>query len=89
MVVSAFGFDYAYLTRDEAGSSHPVSFTVGVGKTLDEKRQEEADREAAELQRLIQQEFEARVATHRDQALQLEAAGDFSGALDEWQIVLE
>ena len=89
VIVSAFGFDYAYLTRDEAGSSHPVSFTVGIGKTLDEKRQDEAGREAAELQRLIEQEFESRVATHREQATQFEAQRNYSGALDEWQIVLE
>jgi tetratricopeptide (TPR) repeat protein len=89
VTVSAFGFDYAYLTRDEAGASHPVSISVGVGKTLDKKRQEIADAEAAELQQLIQQQFESRVAVHRTRAAQLEAEGDYAAALDEWQIVLE
>jgi tetratricopeptide (TPR) repeat protein len=89
VTVSTFGFDYAYLTRDEAGASHPVSISVGVGKSLDEKRQEIADAEAAELQQLIQQQFESRVAVHRTQATQFEAEGDYAAALDEWQYVLE
>jgi tetratricopeptide (TPR) repeat protein len=87
--VADLGFDYAYLTRDEAGSSHPVSFTVGVGKTLDEKRRDIAEAQAAELEALIQQQFESRVAESRTRAKQYEAEGDFAGALDEWKIVLE
>jgi tetratricopeptide (TPR) repeat protein len=87
--VSAFGLDYAYLSRgDDVGASHPFTFTVDVGMTLEEKRQRVAEREAAELQNLIQQEFESRVAVHRAQAKQFELEGDYASALDEWQIAL-
>ncbi len=87
--VSAFGVDYAYLSRDEAGQSHPVTFSVGVGPTLDDKRREISDAEAEELQALIQQQYATRVAASRTRALQYETEGDFASALDEWKIVLE
>jgi cytochrome c-type biogenesis protein CcmH/NrfG len=84
-----YGLDYAFLSRDEAGSSHPVSFTTKFGHTLDEQRQIIAEREAEEQRAAMQELFDARVAEHRDLAKQLTAEGDYSGALDEWQIVLE
>jgi tetratricopeptide (TPR) repeat protein len=86
--VSTYGFDYAYLTRDEAGSSHPVSFTATYGRTLAEQREIQATRRAQEDRELIRQTFEARVAEHRQEAQRLEAAGDWAGALEQWQIVL-
>lgn len=86
--VSAYGFDYAYLTRDEAGTSHPVTFTTTYGRTLVEQRQQLSERRAAEDEELIRQTFEDRVAGYREEAQRLEAAGDWSGALDQWQIVL-
>ena len=87
--ISNYGVDYAYFTRDEAGTSHPVSFTMDVGRTLEEQRQRAADREAAELQRLMGQEFENRVAARREHAKALESTGEWASALDEWKIVLE
>jgi len=87
--VSSYGFDYAYFTRDEAGTSHPVTFTTTFGATLLEQREEQAQRRAQEDERLIRQAFETRVKGHRDEARRQAAAGNWSGALDQWQIVLE
>jgi tetratricopeptide (TPR) repeat protein len=87
--VSAFGLDYAYLARgDDPGSSNSFTFTVDVGKSLDERRQEIAEREAEQLQALIREQFESRVRTHRTWAAQYESEGDYAAALDEWQAVL-
>jgi tetratricopeptide (TPR) repeat protein len=86
--VSSYGFDYAYLTRDEPGTSHPVTFTANFGASLPELRDIQARRRAEEDRALIRQTFEARVAEHRDEAKRLEAAGDWAGALEQWQIVL-
>jgi tetratricopeptide (TPR) repeat protein len=87
--VSAFGLDYAYLGRGEdPGSSNSYTFTVAVGKSLSERREAQAQREAAELEALIREQFESRVAGHRTQALQYEQGGDYAAALDEWQAVL-
>jgi len=87
--VSSYGFDYAYLTRDEPGASHPMTFTTNFGSTLLEQRQEAAERRAEEDQRLIRATFEKRVTEHREKAKRHAAAGEWTEALDEWQIVLE
>jgi tetratricopeptide (TPR) repeat protein len=44
---ASFAFDYAYLSRETAGSSHPVSFTTHYGPTLYERRAELAEQRAA------------------------------------------
>lgn len=84
-----FGFDYAMINRETAGSSHPVTFTGSWGKTLDEQRQDAVDRRAIEDEEMIQRAFLARVQTHRDQATVFENEGNLPGAMDEWKIVLE
>jgi tetratricopeptide (TPR) repeat protein len=87
--VSTFGLDYAYMNRgDDPGSSNSFTFTVDVGKSLDERREELAEAEAQQLQELIAQQFESRVSGYRTQAKQYEAAGNYAGAMDEWQLVL-
>lgn len=87
--VRGYGFDYAFLTRDEAGSAHPVAFTARMGTSLpDQKLALEREREQ-EAQALVRRAFEARVTRHRDAAESFSAQGDFESALDEWQIVLE
>jgi tetratricopeptide (TPR) repeat protein len=87
--LSRFAFDYAMMSREVAGSSHPVSFTVLFGSTLDERRLAADERRAREEQEAIQRAFSERVATHRDEAARRQAAGDWESALDEWKIVLE
>jgi tetratricopeptide (TPR) repeat protein len=86
--VSSFGLDYAYMTRDEAGTSNSFTFTVDVGESLDERRAKIALSEAEELEALIRQQFESRVVVHRAQATQFELEGDYAAALDEWQLAL-
>jgi tetratricopeptide (TPR) repeat protein len=84
-----YGLDYAFYSRDEAGSNQAVTFTARFGQTMDEKREEIAEQRAADERALIQRTFEARVATHRKAARDLEAQADYQGALNEWRIVLE
>jgi tetratricopeptide (TPR) repeat protein len=84
-----YGLDYAFYSRDEAGTNQAVTFTGSFGATMDEKREEIAARQAEEDRRLIQRTFESRVAGHRTRAREMDAAGDWAGALNQWQIVLE
>jgi tetratricopeptide (TPR) repeat protein len=84
-----YGLDYAFYSRDEAGSNQAVAFTGAWGATLDEKREEIARRRAEEERALIQRTFDARVSALRKRAQELEAAGDYAGALAQWQVVLE
>ncbi|HEX5132821.1 MAG TPA: hypothetical protein VFX92_10070, partial [Candidatus Krumholzibacteria bacterium] len=55
-----YGLDYAFYSRDGAGSNQAVTFTARFGETLDEKRAEIAEQRAAEERALIQRAFEAR-----------------------------
>ncbi len=87
--VRSFGLDYAMLTRDEAGSSHPVSFTTHFGKTLYEQRTILAEEREREAEAIVQRAFASRVQSHRDKAMAYETEGNFPLALDEWKIVLE
>jgi len=84
-----YGLDMAYYSKDEAGSTQAYAFTGAWGKTLDEKREEIANQRAEEERILIQKTFDARVTGLRKRAQELEAAGDYSGALAQWQVVLE
>lgn len=84
-----YGLDYAFYSRDEAGSNQAVTFTARFGQSLDEKRAEIAEQRAEEERDLIRRTFEARVAAHKKSARELEAQGDYSAALNEWRIVLE
>jgi cytochrome c-type biogenesis protein CcmH/NrfG len=89
VTASTFGLDYAMLSRETAGSSHPVTFTASYGSTLDEQRQAAAAQRAREDQEVIRQAFNARVKDHRDRAIAYEAQGNLAGAVDEWKIVLD
>ncbi|NIM18998.1 MAG: hypothetical protein GTO51_01275 [Candidatus Latescibacteria bacterium] len=87
--VAGFGFDYAMLSRDEPGSSHPVTFTTHFGKTLYEQREILADERRREQEDAVRRAFASRVEEHRNKAKAHEAEGNFPLALDEWKIVLE
>jgi tetratricopeptide (TPR) repeat protein len=87
--VSDYGLDYAFFSKDAAGSTQSFSFNARIGSTLDERRAAIEEQRANEEQALIRRTFEARVATQRTKAKQQEAAGDWAGALNSWQIVLD
>ncbi len=84
-----YGLDFAFYSKDEAGSTQAYAFTGAWGNTLEEKREEIAQRRAEEERLLIQKTFDARVLALRKRAQELEAQGDYSGALAQWQVVLE
>lgn len=87
--VSDYGLDYAFYSTDAVGSNQSFTFNARFGTTLDERRAEIDAQRAAEEKALIQRTFESRVAGHRKKAKELEASGDYAGALNQWQIVLE
>jgi tetratricopeptide (TPR) repeat protein len=84
-----YGLDYAFYSKDEAGSNQAVTFSGRFGQTLDEKREAIEAQRAEDERALIQRTFETRIATHREKARTLEAGGDWAGALNQWLIVLE
>jgi tetratricopeptide (TPR) repeat protein len=84
-----FGLDYAFLNRDTAGSSHPVTFSASYGTTLDEERRILAEARAREDQEVVRRAFLARVQEHKTKAIAYENEGNLPGALDEWKIYLD
>jgi tetratricopeptide (TPR) repeat protein len=84
-----YGIDMAYYSKDGAGSTQAYAFTGAWGQTLDEKREEIAKQRAEEERALIQKTFDTRVQGMRKRAQEMETAGDYSGALAQWQVVLE
>ena len=87
--VSDYGLDYAFFSKDAAGSTQSFSFNARFGSTLDERRAAIEAEQAKQEQDLIRRTFEARVAAQRTKAKQQEASGDWSGALNSWQNVLD
>ena len=87
--VTDYGLDYAFYSKSDVGSTQAFSFNARIGSTLDERRTAIEEQQAQQEQDLIKRTFESRVATQRTKAKQQEAAGDWSGALNSWQIVLE
>jgi len=87
--VTDYGLDYAFYSKADAGSTQSFSFNARIGETLDERRTALEEQRAEDEKALIQRTFESRVAAQRTKAKQQQADGDWSGALNSWQIVLE
>jgi tetratricopeptide (TPR) repeat protein len=84
-----FGFDYGYFSRDDAGSSHPVSVSARLGSSLQERIAFREHQRLAEQDRRIQQVFTKRIADHIAAAEQYRKDGNPAKALDELKIALE
>lgn len=87
--VTDYGLDYAFYSKADAGSTQSFSFNARIGETLDERRTALEEQRAEDEKALIRRTFETRVAAQRTRAHQQEAQGDWPGALNSWQIVLE
>ncbi len=84
-----FGLDYAFLNRDTAGSSHPVTFFASYGTTLDAQKQALAEQRAREDEEVVRRALLERVQAHKTRALEYEAQGKLPAAVDEWKIYLD
>jgi tetratricopeptide (TPR) repeat protein len=87
--VNNYGLDYAFYSKSDVGSTQAFSFNARMGQTLDERKAAIEEQRAADERALIQRTFESRVAAQRTKAKEQEAAADWSGALNSWNIVLE
>lgn len=84
-----YSVDYGYLSRDEAGSSHPISLSAHIGSSLDEKIKVRDERRLREQEQRIQQVFTNRISGHAAAAAKYRADGSPSKALDELKAALE
>ncbi|MCK4236412.1 MAG: PorV/PorQ family protein, partial [Candidatus Krumholzibacteria bacterium] len=84
-----FEADYGYFSREEAGSSHPISLSARIGVSIDDKIRVREERRMIEEERRLQQLFAERVSSHIATAENCRREGDLEKALDELKIVLE
>ena len=84
-----FSFDYGYFSRDDAGSSHPLSLSARLGESIDEKIAAQEQRRLAEEERRIQQILSKRISGHVGEAERYRTEGALGKALDELKIALE
>ncbi len=84
-----YSFDYGYFSREEAGSSHPITITARLGTPLEQQSAEREEIRRAEDERRLTELFAVRVASHIDAADSLRGAGEQESALDEVKIALE
>ena len=80
-----YGLDYAFYSKDEVGSSQAFTVNARFGTTLDERRTALEEARTEEVRAQIRNT----VAAQRKKAKDFEAKGDYAGALNQWQIVLE
>jgi tetratricopeptide (TPR) repeat protein len=84
-----YALDYGYFSREEAGSSHPITLSARLGTPLDQKIAEQEANQRAEEERRLNELFAVRVSSHIDAADSLRDAGELESALDEVKIALE
>jgi tetratricopeptide (TPR) repeat protein len=81
--------DYGFFSRDEAGSSHPISLSARFGSSTADKIRHREERRAVEEERRIQEIFSNRLTAHLRAAEEHRAAGELEQAIDELKIALD
>lgn len=84
-----YAFDYGYFSREEAGSSHPITLSARLGTPLDQQVAEREEAQRIEEERRLNELFAGRITSHIDAADSLREAGELESALDEVKIALE
>ena len=84
-----YALDYGYFSREEAGSSHPITLSARLGKPLDQQIAERDEAQRIEEERRLNELFAVRITSHIDAADSLRDAGELESALDEVKITLE
>jgi tetratricopeptide (TPR) repeat protein len=84
-----YQFDYGYFSREEAGSSHPISLSARIGASLEEKARMREERRNLEYEQRIRLIFTERVSQHIRAAEQYRGEGSLEPALDELKIARE
>ncbi|MCK4548871.1 MAG: PorV/PorQ family protein [Candidatus Krumholzibacteria bacterium] len=84
-----YSLDYGYFSREEAGSSHPITISARLGTPVDQKVAEREEKRRAEEERRLNELFAVRITSHINAADSLREAGELESALDEVKIALE
>ena len=84
-----FSFDYGYFSREEAGSSHPMTLSSRIGASIEDKVAERERRRLAEEESRIQQLLSKRIADHVAGAERFRREGELGKAIDELKIALD
>ncbi|MBD3180134.1 MAG: PorV/PorQ family protein [Candidatus Latescibacteria bacterium] len=86
---SDYSADYGYFSREEAGSSHPVSVSMRFGKSIDERRTILNMERRREEEAYFRQVVTDRASQNMAEADSLMEAGELEEAYDKLKLVLE
>jgi tetratricopeptide (TPR) repeat protein len=84
-----YSVDYGYFSRDDAGSTHPISVSAHIGRSIDEKIAFREQQRLLEEEGRIRQIFTRRISGHVSAAEQYRSEGSLGKALDELKAALE
>jgi len=85
----SYGVDYGYFSREEAGSSHPISLSARLGPSLADRTRVRDERRLREQEERIRQIFMNRISGHISAAAKYRSEGSLAKALDELKAALE
>jgi len=84
-----FQLDYGFFSREDAGSSHPITLSASFGSSLDERLRIAEERRKKALEEYVRSVVAGKVSEHINKANAYREGGDLEKALDELKIVLE
>jgi len=84
-----FQLDYGFFSREDAGSSHPITLSASFGSSLDERLRIAEERRKKALEEYVRNVVTRKVSEHINKANAYRKDGDLEKALDELKIVLE
>jgi len=84
-----YSADYGYFSREEAGSSHPVSLSMRFGESMEEKRRAIRERRRREEEEYFRKTVASRAEENMQEADSLMNVGNLDEAYDKLKLVLE
>ncbi|MFO7914091.1 MAG: PorV/PorQ family protein [Candidatus Krumholzibacteriales bacterium] len=84
-----YSADYGYFSREEAGSSHPVSLSMRYGMSIDEKKELREMERRMEDEAYFREVLADRAGRNMEEADSLISSGELDEAYDKLKLVLE
>jgi len=81
--------DYGYFSREEAGSSHPITLSVNLDESIEAKKKAMEARRRAQEEQYLREVLSGRMREHLEKGKTRMEKGEFEKAYDELKMVLE
>ncbi len=81
--------DYGYFSREEAGSSHPITLSVNLDESIEAKRKAMEAKRRAQEEQYLREVLSGRMREYLERGKDHMDEGEFEKAYDDLKIVLE